>query len=304
MQVDFKENFEIKNLTTFKIGGEVKRLYLPKNQQELVYLLKELDDYILLGNCSNMLFSSGGFDGNVILTTGLDYYEIRGNTIIAECGVKGPLLSQKAAASGLSGFEFMIGFPGTIGGEIYMNASAHGQAVSDNLVKCCLFDKKSREIVYKEKHEMDFGYRKSILQKGDYILLGAIFELKKGSTEEIKSLMQRNLDTRRDIQPNLANPNAGSVFKNPENDSAGRLLEKAGGKLLFNNHAKVWENHANFIVNTGNATSEDILDLMLQMYTAVKEKFTIELTPEIIFIGNKTKKEEEICKIIYPKIQK
>lgn len=304
MQVDFKENFEIKNLTTFKIGGEVKRLYLPKNQQELVYLLKELDEYILLGNCSNMLFSSGGFDGNVILTTGLDYYEIRGNTIIAECGVKGPLLSQKAAASGLSGFEFMIGFPGTIGGEIYMNASAHGQAVSDNLVKCCLFDKKSREIVYKEKHEMDFGYRKSILQKGDYILLGAIFELKKGSTEEIKSLIQRNLDTRRDIQPNLANPNAGSVFKNPENDSAGRLLEKAGGKLLFNNHAKVWENHANFIVNTGNATSEDILDLMLQMYTAVKEKFTIELTPEIIFIGNKTKKEEEICKIIYPKIQK
>ena len=304
MQVDFKENFEIKNLTTFKIGGKVKRLYLPQNQQELVYLLKELDNYILLGNCSNVLFSSGGFDGNVILTTGLDYYEIRGNTIIAECGVKGPLLSQKAAASGLNGFEFMIGFPGTIGGEIYMNASAHGQAVSDNLVKCCLFDKKSREIVYKEKHEMDFGYRKSILQKGDYILLGAIFELKKGSTEEIKSLMQRNLDTRRDIQPNLANPNAGSVFKNPENDSAGRLLEKAGGKLLFNNHAKIWENHANFIVNTGNATSEDILDLMLQMYTAVKEKFTIELTPEIIFIGNKTKKEEEICKIIYPKIQK
>ncbi len=304
MQIEVKENVEIKNLTTFKIGGKVGKLYLPKNQQELVYLLKELDNYILLGNCSNVLFSSQGYDGNVILTTGLNYCEIRGNIVIAECGVKGPMLSQKAAEAGLSGFEFMIGFPGTIGGEVYMNASAHGQAISDHLVRCCLFDKKTKEIIYKDKNEMNFGYRSSALQKNDYILLGAEFELKKGSTDEIKALMERNLNSRKDIQPNLSHPNAGSVFKNPENDSAGRLLEKAGGKLLNNQNAKVWEKHANFIVNRGGASSEDILNLMLQMYTAVKEKFTIELIPEIIFIGDKTKEEEQICKIIYPKIQK
>ena len=304
MQVEVRENFEIKNFTTFKIGGKVDRLYLPKNQQELVFLLKELDDYILLGNCSNILCSSQGIKGNVILTTGLKYYEIRGNVIIAECGVKGPLLSQKTAEAGLSGFEFMIGFPGTIGGEIYMNASAHGQAISDCLTRCCLFDKSSSEIVYKEKFEMNFDYRKSILQDGQYVLLGAEFELKKGQTDEIKQLLSRNLESRRNIQPNLVHPNAGSVFKNPSNDSAGRLLEKAGGKLLYNEHAKVWDNHANFIVNTGDATSEDVLGLMLKMYTSVKEMFTIELVPEIIFIGEKNKKEEEICNIIYQKTQK
>ena len=304
MQIEVRENFEIKKLTTFKVGGTVEKLYLPKTQQELVYLLKELDNYILLGNCSNILFSSQGYKGNVILTTGLQSYKIRGNYVTAECGVKGPLLSQKVADAGLCGFEFMIGFPGTIGGEIYMNASAHGQAISDCLTRCCLFDKKKNEIAYKEKNEMDFGYRKSILQEGEYILLDAEFELKRGRAEDIKALMARNLENRKDIQPNLTNPNAGSVFKNPQNDSAGRLLEKAGAKLLSNDNAKIWNKHANFIVNTGNATSEDILDLMLKMYTSVKEMFTIELVPEIIYIGEKTKKEEEICKIIYPKTQK
>lgn len=304
MQIEVRENFEIKNLTTFKVGGKVDRLYLPKNQQELVYLLKELDNYILLGNCSNVLFSSEGYKGNVILTTGLKYYEIRGNLVIAECGAKGPLLAQKTAEAGMSGFEFMIGFPGTIGGEIYMNASAHGQSISDSILRCCLFDKKNKEIVYYEKSKMDFGYRKSILQEKEYILLGAEFELKKGNKDDIQTLIERNLESRKNIQPNLAHPNAGSVFKNPPNDSAGRLLEKAGAKLLHNTSAKVWNNHANFIVNTGDATSEDILDLMLKMYTSVKEMFTIELVPEIIFVGEKNKKEEEICEILYQKSQK
>ncbi len=304
MQIDVRENFEIKNLTTFKIGGKVDKLYLPKNQQEIIYLLKELDDYILLGNCSNVLFSSEGYRGNVILTTGLNYYDIRGGYVIAECGVKGPMLSQKTADAGLSGFEFMIGFPGTIGGEIYMNASAHGQSISDSLIRCCLFDIKNKDVVYKEKAEMGFGYRKSVLQDGRYILLGAEFDLKKGKVSEIKALMQRNLESRKEIQPNLAHPNAGSVFKNPENDSAGRLLEKSGCKLLNCDNVYVWNNHANFIVNKGNALSEDVLQLMLKMYTSVKEMFTIELVPEIIFVGKKNRKEEEICRILYQKTQK
>ncbi len=301
MQIEVRENFDIKKLTTFKVGGMIRKLYLPKNQQELVWLLQNLDEYVLLGNCSNVLISSKGYNGNIILTTGLKYYEIRGNLIISECGVKGQLLSQKASDVGLSGFEFMIGFPGTIGGEIYMNASAHGQTISDTLIRCCLFDKYSKGVVYKDKSEMDFGYRKSLLQTGQYILLGAEFELKKGNQDEIKTLMDRNLNSRREVQPNLANPNAGSVFKNPPNDSAGRLLEKAGCKNLYNSNAKVWDKHANFIVNTGNATSEDILDLMLKMYTSVKEMFTIELSPEIIFIGEKNEKEEKIWEILYQK---
>ena len=304
MQVECKENCEIKNYTTFKVGGIVSKIYLPKNQQELVFLLRELDEYILLGNCSNILFSSNGYKGNVILTTQMKFFDIRGTHVVAECGVKGPLLAQKTCESSLSGFEFMIGFPGSIGGEVFMNASCHGQSISDNLIKCCLFDKETKEVVYKDKSEMGFGYRTSILQNGKYILLGAEFELKKSSKEDIQALLDRNLQFRRDVQPTLATPNAGSVFKNPENDSAGRLLDKAGVKAYEFDTVKVWDKHANFVVNKGNATSEDILNIMVKMFTAVKEMYTIELQPEIIFIGDKTEKEEKLCKILYKKIQK
>lgn len=304
MQIEFKENYEIKNHTSFKIGGKIKKVWFPKNQQELVFLLKELEDYILLGNCSNILFSSNGYDGDIILTTQMKTFFINGTTIIADCGVKGQLLSQKVCENNLTGFEFMIGFPGTIGGEVFMNASCHGQCISDNLIRCCLFDKEQKEIIYKEKPEMDFSYRHSILQDGRYILLGAEFELKKSSKAEIQALMQRNLDSRKGIQPTLANPNAGSVFKNPENDSAGRLLEKAGVKEFDLDNVKVWDNHANFIVNKGGANSEDVLELMVKMFTAVRDMYTIELKPEVIFIGDKTEKEEELCKILYKKIQK
>ena len=304
MQIECKENFEIKKYTTFKIGGKIDKVWFPKSQQELVQLLKELKNYIILGNCSNILVSSNGYKGNLILTTEMRNYEINGSKVVVDCGVKGPLLSQKTAEASLSGFEFMIGFPGTIGGEIYMNASCHGQSISDSLVRCCLFDKKKKEIVYKEKSEMGFDYRKSILQNDEYVVLGAEFELKKADKDEINALMDRNLSTRKNIQPTLVNPNAGSVFRNPENDSAGRLLEKAGVKGLELENVKVWDNHANFIVNKGNATSIEVLELMVKMHNAVKEKFTIELQPEIVFIGNKTKKEEELCKILYKKTQK
>ena len=287
---EFKENYDIKNHTTFKIGGKVNRVYFPKTQQELVFLLKELKDYIILGNCSNVLISSNGYKGNIILTTEMRHYEINGTRVIADCGVKGPLLSQKTCEASLTGFEFMIGFPGTIGGEIYMNASCHGQCISDNLIRCCLFDKKKKEIVYKEKSEMGFDYRKSMLQEGQFILLGAEFELKKAPQDEIKALLERNLNFRKDVQPTLVYPNAGSVFKNPENDSAGRLLDKAGIKGLDLEKVRVWDKHANFIVNKGDAISEDVLEIMVKMFTEVKEKYRIELTPEIIFIGDKTKK--------------
>ena len=304
MQVECRENYEIKIHTTFKIGGTINKVWFPKNQQELVFLLKNLKDFIILGNCSNVLISSNGYKGNIILTTKMNHYEISGTKILADCGVKGPLLSQKACDASLTGFEFMIGFPGTIGGEIYMNASCHGQCISDNLIRCCLFDKKKKEIVYKEKSEMGFDYRKSMLQEGQFILLGAEFELKKAPQDEIKALLERNLNFRKDVQPTLVYPNAGSVFKNPENDSAGRLLDKAGIKGLDLEKVRVWDKHANFIVNKGDAISEDVLEIMVKMFTEVKEKYRIELTPEIIFIGDKTKKEEELCKILYPKIRK
>lgn len=293
-----KKDFEIKNLTTYKIGGKVKTIYFPETQSELTELLREHKKAPVLGSCSNILFSSNGYDGELILTTELKQFEIRGTHVFASCGVKGPLLAQKTAETGLSGFEFMIGFPGSVGGDIYMNAGAHGQCISDTITRCCLYDKEKGEIVYKNKEELDFGYRHSILQTGRFILIHAEFELKKAPQEEIKSLIERNLEFRKSIQPSLSTPNAGSIFKNPENDSAGRLLDKAGVKTFDLPTARVWENHANFIVNKGNATSEDILTLMVMMYNAVKNQYTIELKPEIIFLGSKTKKEEELWNIM------
>ena len=299
-----KENFIIKNLTTYKIGGVVDKIYFPETTSEFTDLLRRLDNYIVLGNCSNVLFSSNGYRGNVILTTELKLFEIKGTKVFVSAGVKGPLISQAAAEAGLSGFEFMIGFPGTIGGNICMNAGAHGQCISDKLVQCCLYDKKTNEVVYKSKDEMNFSYRNSILKEGRYVLLHAEFELQKSEKDNIKTLIDRNLEFRKNIQPSLKYPNAGSVFKNPENDSAGRLLDKAGVKSFDLPQAKVWDNHANFIINKGNATSEDILTLMVMMYNAVKKQYTIELVPEIIFIGDKTEKEEELWNILCPKKQK
>ena len=297
--MEVKNDFEIKNLTTFKIGGKVKTLYIPEKVEELTELLRTLDNYIVLGSCSDILFSSNGYSGNVIITTGLKNFEIRGTRVYAECGVKDPLISQKVSEASLSGLEFLIGLPGTIGGAVYMNAGAHGQCIADVFVSACLYDKETKEVVFKQKSEMDFSYRHSILHEGRYVLLSAEFELTKQPVENIKELMERNLTFRKTIQPSLANPNAGSVFKNPENDSAGRLLDKAGVKSFDFPTVKIWDKHANFIINKGNATSEDVLELMVKMYQAVKNMYTIELTPEVIFIGDKTEKEEELCNILY-----
>ena len=299
MDIEVKTNQPIKNLTSFKIGGEAENLYFPKTQQEFIHLLKTLKNPLVFGNWSNVLISSQGIKGDVISTAKLDKIEIKGTKVYADCGVKGPMLSQQTLDHSLTGFEFMIGFPGSVGGNIYMNASAHGQAISDFLVSVCIFDTVKKEVLVIEKKDLGFDYRTSLLQKKRYILLSAEFDLKKVKKEEIEFLINRNLEFRKTHQPMLSTPNAGSIFKNPENDSAGRLLDKAGVKNYTCGGAQVWENHANFIVNTGSATSTDVLELMLKMYKEVKNKYTLELRPEIKYFGQKTKREEEICRTLY-----
>jgi UDP-N-acetylmuramate dehydrogenase len=224
----------------------------------------------------------------------MNNFSVENNRIYAECGVKVPMLAKTAEENSLSGMEFMIGFPGSIGGAVYMNASAHSQSISDTFVNCRIFDLEKKEIITLNKEEMKFGYRTSIMQSKQYVLLDANFELRIENKDEISSIMKRNLDFRKDRQPNLATPNAGSIFKNPANDSAGRLLEKAGVKGLKCGGASVWLGHANFIINDNNATSKDVSNLMNKMYNMVKTKYTIELIPEVRFIGKKSKEEVEL----------
>lgn len=300
MASNFEKEFEIKNLTTFKTGGKISEVLFPESVEEFVQILEQNGNLPVFGNLSNTLISNDGFDGKIALTTKMNSIQIEGSKVVADCGVKGPKLSQEVCKAGLSGLEFMIGFPGSIGGEVFMNASANGQCISDKLTYVTCYSPE-KGIVRYSKDDMEFEYRKSRCKRDKLIVLQAEFQLDTKPKEEIQQQMDENLAFRKSHQPSLALPNCGSIFKNPQGDSAGRLLDSVGAKDLKIGGARVWENHANFIVNDNNGTSSDILELMFEMYTKVKKSYNIELEPEIIFLGGLNKKENEIWKILNKK---
>ena len=300
MSVNSEKDFDIKNLTSFKIGGKISEVFFPENIDEFVEILKANKGIQVFGNLSNTLISTDGFNGKIILTTKMNSINIEGQKVIAYCGVKGPKLSQEVCKSGLTGLEFMIGFPGSIGGEVCMNASANGQCISDKLVSVTCYSPIDGLVKY-SKDEMNFDYRTSRCQNEDLIVLQAEFELDKKNISEIEAQMKKNLEFRKAHQPSLALPNCGSIFKNPPENSAGRLLDSIGAKEMSEGGVKVWENHANFIVNSQSGTSLDVLTLMSKMKNKVSEKYSIDLQPEIRFLGENNNKENELCKILYKK---
>ena len=293
-------DFDIKESTTMKIGGKIARFYTPETIDEFVQIMQKEPKAFIAGNLSNVIVSSFGYDGAVISTKKLNKIQVDGNKIIAGAGVRGTKLSKIALENGLSGMEFMIAFPGSIGGEVYMNAGAHGQEIASILKFAKIYSPQDGLLELSNK-ELEFGYRTSICHKKNYSVLEVEFELLPKSRDEIQLKIDENLSFRKTKQPDLTIPNCGSTFKNPTGDSAGRLLDAVGVKGLKVGGMKVWENHANFIVNDGEATSLDALQLMFEMYKRVKEKFNIELKPEIIFLGGNNEKEVEICKILYQK---
>ena len=181
---------------------------------------------------------------------------------------------------------------------ICMNASAHNQAISDKFVKCRVFDTNTKQVISLNKDQMQFSYRNSAVSKNKYIVLDAEFELDNGNQENINEIMRRNIEFRQERQPSLTLGNAGSIFKNPSNDSAGRLLDLCEMKGVKEGGAMVYKKHANFILNYDNATSLDVITLMYKMFSKVREKYTIKLTPEIIFIGNKETEEQRLWDIM------
>lgn len=293
-------DFDIKKSTTMKIGGKIARFYTPETIDEFEQIMQKEPKAFIAGNLSNVIVSSFGYDGAVISTKKLNKIQVDGNKIIAGAGVRGTKLSKIALENGLSGMEFMIAFPGSIGGEVYMNAGAHGQEIASILKIAKIYSPQDGLLELSNK-ELEFGYRTSICHKKNYSVLEVEFELLSKSRDEIQLKIDENLSFRKSKQPDLTIPNCGSTFKNPTGDSAGRLLDAVGVKGLKVGGMKVWENHANFIVNNGEATSLDALQLMFEMYKRVKEKFNIELKPEIIFLGGNNEKEVEICKILYQK---
>lgn len=301
MIINCEKNFDIKRLTSFKIGGLINEVYFPENINEFEQILNENPNIKVFGNLSNTLVSDSGYDGKIVLTTKMNSVQIDDNKIIADCGVKGPKLAQIACENNLSGLEFMIGFPGSIGGEVYMNASANSQAISDKLSFAICYSPIEKKILKLSNEEMNFSYRKSRCQKDNLIVLQAEFILDKKDKTLIKQQMDENLKFRKEHQPSLSLPNCGSIFKNPQGESAGRLLDSIGAKNMSIGGVKIWENHANFIVNNNSGSSLDVLTLMFEMFTKVKENYNIELEPEIIFLGGKNQRENELCKILYKK---
>ncbi len=282
------EDVSLAPYTTFKIGGTADLFVCPKNLVELldvIALCKEQNaPYFLLGAGSNLLISDKGIRGVVIkLGDGFDYAHAKQNTILAGAGVSLAKLSAEAKNASLTGLEFASGIPGTLGGAIFMNAGAYGGEMKDVVDEVSYIDTDGT-VKTISGTDCDFGYRKSIFSDGSKIIISVKMTLKTGDKDEISATM-RDLNARRKEKQPLEYPSAGSTFKRPEGYFAGTLIEEAGLKGASIGGAQVSEKHAGFVINKGNATAKDVMDLIDHVKKTVFEKSGVELEPEVKITG-------------------
>ncbi len=279
---NYKENVSFKALTTYKTGGTAKLVVYPLNvsklQELLNYLRENNIDYKVFGNGSNILASDSVYNGVIIKLSNLKNMTFYKGIVEVEAGYSLVSLANDMCRRGFSGLEFACGIPGTIGGAIYMNAGAYLKDIGSIVREVTVLDKDFK--IKKLKHkDLDLGYRHSIFINNDYIILSVILKLKKGDVNYINALTKERKERRQNTQP-LEYPSAGSVFRNPVNLYAGKLIEDSNLKGYTIGGAKVSEKHANFIVNNGNASSTDIKNLMDTVKDKVKENYNIELKQE------------------------
>lgn len=277
------ENFDLKKLNTFKVGGNLKYLVIPKNIPSLITIIKFIKanniKYKILGNGSNVIFSSEEYNGIIIKLDELNHYSIEDNIVTAQAGVSLMSLASKVCHKGLTGMEFATGIPGSIGGAIYMNAGAYKSDMGYIVKEVTILDEELNIQTLSNK-EMDFHYRTSYLKKHpNSICLQAKIILKKGNKKEILTLVKDRLNRRMESQP-LNYPSAGSVFRNPDNIPAGKLIEDAGLKNTNIGGAYISDKHANFIINKKNATGEDIKKIIELTKKTVYDKYKIDLILE------------------------
>src|SRR5574344_34606 len=281
------ENVSMKNYTTYRVGGKVIAVVIPDNTVELVKLMNFIYTnnikYKILGNGSNVIFNDSGYDGIIIKLSNFDKFEQEANKFTIGAGVSTIKAAMKISKLGYTGFKFATGIPGTRGGAIYMNAGAYnsdmGYIVSEIKVLT-----PNLEIKTLTNHDLDFHYRTSFLQTHPkYICLEATVKLNRGVTKNIVDLIEERRNRRLETQP-LEYPSAGSVFRNPTGDHAGRLIESLDLKGKKIGGAQISEKHANFIINTGKATGEDVKALIKETQRLVKDKYNIELKIEQEFV--------------------
>lgn len=272
--------------TSWRVGGPARRFYRPTDIDDLAAFLQQLpadEPLMWLGLGSNLLIRDGGFPGTVIATAGrLQSIMISGSTVSAEVGAYCSKLARQAAKSALKGAAFWAGIPGTVGGALAMNAGAHGSETWDFVTQIKTVNRKG-EIHLRSKSDFEVGYR-HVRGFEDEWFVSATMQFAKGDAEFEKQQIRDWLKTRNASQP-TNQPCAGSVFRNPPGDHAGRLIEDAGLKGLRIGDASVSEKHANFIVNNGEATASDIETLIQEVQQKVEQMSGIRLQPEVHIAG-------------------
>ncbi|MFA6942146.1 MAG: UDP-N-acetylmuramate dehydrogenase [Clostridiaceae bacterium] len=273
--------------TSFKVGGPVDYLVNPGSYQQVSSIVKLCQEYsmpyYIIGNCSNLIVRDGGFRGMLIKLSKLDKIYIEGNRITSQSGTLLKSVSNAALEESLTGFEFASGIPGSVGGAIYMNAGAYDGEISKVIEDASVLDNNG-EIKNLTREELELGYRSSSVQTYGYVILEATFKLNPGDKEKIRNRIIELTNRRCDKQP-LEFPSAGSTFKRPDGYFAAKLIEDTGLKGLTVGEAEVSTKHSGFLINKGGASAKDVIDLIALVQERVKEKFDVDLHPEVRIIG-------------------
>ena len=283
-----KSNEPLSKHTSWRVGGVVARFYQPADIDDLALFLSQLekDEPIYwLGLGSNLLVRDGGYPGTMICTSGVlgDLHFTDDEHVLVEAGVACPKVARQCAKQGLSGAEFLCGIPGTMGGALAMNAGAFGGETWDIVESVLTLDRSGQRHERLPK-EFDISYR-HVEGLQDEWFVAATLKLAKGNKQQSQDKIKQLLAKRGSSQP-TQQPNAGSVFRNPEGDYAARLIESCGLKGTCIGGACVSDRHANFIVNTGTATANDIETLMEKIAATVKQECDVTLVREVCIVGD------------------
>ncbi len=278
----------MKNHTSFKLGGNASILLEPSNMETLekvLMIVREMGiDYYIIGNGSNLLVKDGGYKGVIIkIAKKMSAVKVEGDIVYAEAGVLLSNLSNIIVDNSLTGFEFASGIPGTLGGAIYMNAGAYGYEMKNVVLEAKLIDANGHIIVLNNE-ELKLEYRNSIIQSKELIVVEVTLKLEKGDLSQIKETI-KDLTFKRTSKQPLALPSAGSTFKRPSGNYAGKLIDESGLRGFKHGGAMVSDLHCGFVVNVDNATSKEVLELIDTVSKIVNDKHGIILEPEVRIIG-------------------
>lgn len=279
----------MRNHTSLRIGGPAEALIIPNNELDLKRLLNIANNnninVTIIGVGTKLLVSDNGIKGIVVKINNNSFNDlsITGNVVKVGAGYSVSQLSRILAEQGLSGLEFAVGIPGTVGGGVVMNAGAHGYSMSNVITSVATIDFLGEEKIY-SKEESLFGYRKSVFQNSPIIVVSACMTLNPDHSEVVSKRIQDYLGWRANNQP-LDLPNAGSIFKNPPGLITGKLIAEAGLGGTTIGGAKISEKRGNFIINLGNASASDVKDLIDLIKTTINKKYKVKLEYEIRLVG-------------------